>query len=1166
MTTINSNPWKGLKSYEEDDIIYGRDEDIEALYTRIIYNTQTVVYGRSGVGKSSLINAGIIKRAKLEGMLPVWIRLAHTTKAENNPTEPYIEQIKKRIEEELHKIGAYSEQVVQHDISHDETLWELLHSNRYWLPNGTDKQRLIPLLIFDQFEEIFTLEISSNRIKAFFDELADLLNEVKPDYIALQEQKIIDEPIAENNPVSDGTKHKNNIFANITSKNRANLPEYIDKSEFHIVITLRDDFLSYLERYTAFIPSMKHNRFGVLPLNEEQAAQIILRPVPGLVSKEVAKLIIEKVTDQTDFNIDDIPEIEVDAAVLSLYMNRLYEAKTGDSITSELVEKKGGEIIKDFYEDAIRRISDSTIDFLETELLNGQGRRENITIYDAIHQGHVGKSELEILCDEKKVLRKFFYSNELRIEFVHDILCPVVMAHKYERIRQKENEENRKKQEAENRKMREQEALMRHELYEAANKRVRMRRIISFIILGIVLIGLTLHICFKSPYSQYYAAFTTVNGWPEGIGEPLTGHLDIFEKQRISWLTRLKLNKEGKRGNYFAEIYKLTREGALPRKHYYSVTAVNSNGDKSTNLLVSLPVVGLMDAELNDEKAREFSKLQRKTVRWEYKGSADEVAICIALDINDTILYTIQYYRDNSFGQDSTYIQWAMFNDKNGRPMQVSDNRTDRMRQTVRHGIVTGCMFYTRQGVPQQNAEGAYGYSYDIDPRTLLKSKQYKVDKFGQRISNTDFDFYYDQFGRLDSTSIFKIRCPQKNLIVYQFDTFADTLQFNKNGTLGYGKFHMMGGEFSEISFKYDEQNRPLLNERHNNGILIEATRYTYGENGRIKKIEYYRNGETYEDRYEYPDSHTTIISTWQNGERYAPALRRINEYGDSITYHIKKETIYNDSCSTREFYGTDHRYAKQLVGVYVKDSTVKNMFNGLLSKQYFFNADGDIVKSSWFGYDEYGSQTVQAVAGIDGNPVRCQEWDWSHMCYYQMSYLRDNTNTTYIALEGQDEFGDDAYVVYKGNLFSIEPRPIEQLTVRRNSSTEQRGLYLAQGTFVPIEKSDTKTVPFLHLTKRSGQMYTARSLDSNDDKSNHPKDGDVIIRIGSWHLYQSDAALDNEWNALELHGGQIDVLRTDGQEYKKHSFQVNAGDLGAHKHIMPIKQSQQARIEKALH
>ena len=49
---------------------------------------------------------------------------------------------------------------------------------------------------------------------------------------------------------------------------------------------------------------------------------------------------IEKVTGRTDFLLDGIPEIEVDSAVLSLYLNRLYDEKTDDNINKWRAENQ----------------------------------------------------------------------------------------------------------------------------------------------------------------------------------------------------------------------------------------------------------------------------------------------------------------------------------------------------------------------------------------------------------------------------------------------------------------------------------------------------------------------------------------------------------------------------------------------------------------------------------------------------------------------------------------------------------------------------------------------------------------------------------------------------------------------------------------------------------
>ena len=121
------------------------------------------------------------------------------------------------------------------------------------------------------------------------------------------------------------------LFDDLILTSGNDIPEYVTDNTVHLVFTIREDFLSEFEYYSTTIPSLKQNRYGLRPINEEQAAQIILRPVPGLISESVARLIIENVTGRDDFRLDGVPEIEVDSAVLSLYLNRLYDAKEGDA-------------------------------------------------------------------------------------------------------------------------------------------------------------------------------------------------------------------------------------------------------------------------------------------------------------------------------------------------------------------------------------------------------------------------------------------------------------------------------------------------------------------------------------------------------------------------------------------------------------------------------------------------------------------------------------------------------------------------------------------------------------------------------------------------------------------------------------------------------------------
>ena len=407
------NPWKGLDFYTEGDPLYGRDDDIRRLSQHIFNNSITILLGKSGIGKTSILNAGVFPLARKQNLSPIGIRLDHSN------TDSYIKQIKNAIEkgekhpiEVIERLPAINEE--------EETLWEYLHRNTF-INEKAETTEL--LLVFDQFEEIFTLQKNKKKKEGFFQQLADLINSITPSYIVEEQCK------------------KNNCHFKDKDDSKENVGEivhqrlYIPEDRFHIVITIREDYLSYLEKDTKFIPAMKYNRYALQPLNEEQAEEIIMKPREGLVDKKVARKIIENITGRKDFEFGDEAEVEVDAAILSLYMSSLYEAKTGDKITEELIEEKIDGIIYNFYKDAIAAdISPQSVVYLEDNLINGLGCRENVTLHDAKVKGHVTDEELYILIEKKKILRKFHYAKADRIELIHDVLCNAVKKHNEERV------------------------------------------------------------------------------------------------------------------------------------------------------------------------------------------------------------------------------------------------------------------------------------------------------------------------------------------------------------------------------------------------------------------------------------------------------------------------------------------------------------------------------------------------------------------------------------------------------------------------------------------------------------------------------------------------------------------------------------------------------------
>jgi hypothetical protein len=55
------HPWPGLSPFREPDqhFFFGRDEEADDLVDRIALNRLTVLFAVSGLGKSSLLQAGV---------------------------------------------------------------------------------------------------------------------------------------------------------------------------------------------------------------------------------------------------------------------------------------------------------------------------------------------------------------------------------------------------------------------------------------------------------------------------------------------------------------------------------------------------------------------------------------------------------------------------------------------------------------------------------------------------------------------------------------------------------------------------------------------------------------------------------------------------------------------------------------------------------------------------------------------------------------------------------------------------------------------------------------------------------------------------------------------------------------------------------------------------
>src|SRR5262245_9722754 len=71
-------PWLGLRPFDEVSSAYffGRVSELNDLGERVVNRRVTLLYGRSGLGKTSLLRAGLVNwLRKRSGFVPVIIRL-----------------------------------------------------------------------------------------------------------------------------------------------------------------------------------------------------------------------------------------------------------------------------------------------------------------------------------------------------------------------------------------------------------------------------------------------------------------------------------------------------------------------------------------------------------------------------------------------------------------------------------------------------------------------------------------------------------------------------------------------------------------------------------------------------------------------------------------------------------------------------------------------------------------------------------------------------------------------------------------------------------------------------------------------------------------------------------------------------------------------------------
>ncbi|MFN0034294.1 MAG: hypothetical protein ACKVUS_04450, partial [Saprospiraceae bacterium] len=167
--------YPGLSSFTtaQKDIFFGRKQETRDLSNLLSVERTVVLFSKSGYGKTSLLQAGVMPLLYSRQIVPVPVRFGTDALS---PEQHFSIQFDTAWLKFLGKTEQQAQKQAR-DTSPNETFWEQIRR----CPFGEGKQQFTPLLIFDQFEELFTLYPDKEKRTRFVAELADLVQERLPE-------------------------------------------------------------------------------------------------------------------------------------------------------------------------------------------------------------------------------------------------------------------------------------------------------------------------------------------------------------------------------------------------------------------------------------------------------------------------------------------------------------------------------------------------------------------------------------------------------------------------------------------------------------------------------------------------------------------------------------------------------------------------------------------------------------------------------------------------------------------------------------------------------------------------------------------------------------------------------------------------------------------------
>lgn len=417
----------------QQKIFYGRTVEIHDLSKLIGIEQLVLLFSKSGMGKSSILNAGIIPKIEDEGrLMPFDIRFRAFAEGE---ADMPLDKARARIRSQ----SALLDRIRPEG---SDSLWYQLKSRQL---SGKKEQGF--LLVFDQFEELFTYPQSA--IEPFAEELSELLfTNIPTDYREELERK---------------------LAANATEFSEAELQALHHPMNIRVVMAIRSDRMSLLNKLKPFLPQVLENCYELQALGAEQAEDAILSPAfdegdfasPRFdYEDEAVESLIDFLSEQ---GRQDIESFQLQ--ILCEYLEKVVVLDQGKKRVTSLDIENPEAILENYYLNNISQIE------VEADQLAARRLIEEGLIFEeeerrlSLYEGQILKSYnispklLRQLLDTHLIRSEPSMRGGYTYELSHDTLVAPVLKAKAKRL----EEEGRERKAAEQRRREEELAELRRE-------------------------------------------------------------------------------------------------------------------------------------------------------------------------------------------------------------------------------------------------------------------------------------------------------------------------------------------------------------------------------------------------------------------------------------------------------------------------------------------------------------------------------------------------------------------------------------------------------------------------------------------------------------------------------------------------------------------------------